>query len=91
MIKSIYNYKKISSLWATGGQPDEDELYEIGKAGFEVVLNLGLDKAEYSIADEKDFLNIENSICSFTSHSCYFDHLFRLEVFLNSGHLKKSL
>ena len=33
MIESIYKYKNISSLWATGGQPDEDELHEIGQAG----------------------------------------------------------
>ena len=56
MIESIYNYNKISSLWATGGQPDEDELHAIGQAGFEVVINLGLDKAEYSIPEEKNIL-----------------------------------
>ena len=56
MIESIYNYKKISSLLATGGQPDEDELHAIGQAEFEVVINLGLDKAEYSIPEEKNIL-----------------------------------
>lgn len=56
MIESIYNYKKMSSVLATGGQPDEDELHEIGKAGFGVVINLGLDNAEYSVHNEKNIL-----------------------------------
>lgn len=56
MIESIYNFKKISPLWATGGQPDEDELHEIGQAGFEVVINLGRDKTDYAIPEEKNIL-----------------------------------
>ena len=46
----------MSSLLVTGGQPDEDELHDIGKSGFEVVINLGLDNKEYSCPNEKDIL-----------------------------------
>ncbi|MCW8932582.1 MAG: protein tyrosine phosphatase family protein [Gammaproteobacteria bacterium] len=56
MIESIYNFKKISSLIATAGQPDEDELHDIAQAGYEVVINLGLHDAEYSIPNEKKIL-----------------------------------
>ena len=56
MVESIYNFKRISPDLATGGQPDENELHELSKAGFEVVINLGLADAEYSIPDEKEIL-----------------------------------
>lgn len=58
MLESIYNYRKITSTLATGGQPDEGELHEIGQAGFEAVINLGLDNEEYSVLNEKDILSL---------------------------------
>lgn len=56
MIKSIYNYKQFSPNLTTGGQPDENELHEIGRAGYEVVINLGLDGTEYSVQNEKEII-----------------------------------
>jgi RimJ/RimL family protein N-acetyltransferase/protein tyrosine phosphatase (PTP) superfamily phosphohydrolase (DUF442 family) len=56
MINDIYNFKAISSMLATSGQPSESELLEISKEGYEIVINLGLDGAEYSVKNEKIFL-----------------------------------
>ena len=56
MIKSIYNYKQFSPNLTTGGQPNENELHQIGRAGYEVVINLGLDGTEYSVQNEKEII-----------------------------------
>jgi protein tyrosine phosphatase (PTP) superfamily phosphohydrolase (DUF442 family) len=56
MIESIYNFKQLSPNLATGGQPNENELHQIGKSGYEVVINLGLDKTEYSVQNEKEII-----------------------------------
>jgi protein tyrosine phosphatase (PTP) superfamily phosphohydrolase (DUF442 family) len=54
MLHDIYNFKKLSPLLATSGQPDEQELADIARAGYKVVLNLALhDDARYSLADER--------------------------------------
>ena len=56
MIESIYNFRQFSPNLATAGQPNENELHQIGKAGYEVVINLGLDKSEYSVRNEKKII-----------------------------------
>lgn len=52
-LESIYNYRRLSDLIATAGQPTEEELVSVAKADFEIVVNLGLHDAEYSLPDER--------------------------------------
>jgi len=52
-LNTIYNFLSLSAKLATSGQPLEEELEYISKAGFEVVINLALSDAEYSLADEE--------------------------------------
>ena len=56
MIDAIYNYREISSALATGGQPDEHQLHDIAEAGYEVVINLGLVGAGYSVTNEQELI-----------------------------------
>ena len=56
MIDSIYNYKQVSPNLATGGQPDENQLHELSRAGYDIVINLGLAGTEYSIHNEKEII-----------------------------------
>ena len=56
MIDAIYNYREISPAIATGGQPDEHQLHGKSEAGYEVVINLGLAGAEYSVPNEKQLV-----------------------------------
>lgn len=51
-LNTIYNFLSLSAKLATSGQPLEEELEYISKAGFEVVINLALSDADYSLADE---------------------------------------
>ena len=51
-LNTIYNFLNLSAKLATSGQPLEEELEYISKAGFEVVINLALSDADYSLADE---------------------------------------
>lgn len=52
-IEDIYNYRRAGERLATSGQPNEDELAAIARAGYEVVINLALhDDPRYSLADE---------------------------------------
>jgi uncharacterized protein (TIGR01244 family) len=54
MLHDIYNFKKLSPMLAASGQPDEEELADIARAGYTVVLNLALhDDVRYSLADER--------------------------------------
>ncbi len=53
---SIINFKMLVEGFATSGQPSEDELLEIAKAGYEVVINLGLSNAGYSVRNEEKIL-----------------------------------
>jgi protein tyrosine phosphatase (PTP) superfamily phosphohydrolase (DUF442 family) len=52
-ISTIYNFLSLSEKLATAGQPLEEELETISKAGYEVVINLALSDADYSLADEE--------------------------------------
>ena len=52
-LNTIYNFLNLSAKLATSGQPLEEELEYISKTGFEVVINLALSDADYSLADEE--------------------------------------
>lgn len=56
-IESIYNYVLLADNMATSGQPIEEELSFIVNSGYEIVVNLGLDDAEYSLKNEALFFN----------------------------------
>lgn len=51
-IKDILNYKAVSEMLASSGQPDEMQLKEIAEAGFEVLINLSMPDSERAIPDE---------------------------------------
>ena len=53
VLQGIYNYRQLTGLIATAGQPSEEELVAVARAGFEVVVNLALHDAEYSLPDER--------------------------------------
>lgn len=52
ILKSIYRYRRMAPDLATAGQPLDEEFAVVAKAGFEVVINLALLDADYSLADE---------------------------------------
>ena len=52
-LQGIYNYLRLTDFIATAGQPSEEELAAVAHAGFEIVVNLGLHDAEYSLLDER--------------------------------------
>lgn len=52
LLSAIYNYWRLSARLACAGQPTEDELAAVARAGFEVVINLGLPDADYALPDE---------------------------------------
>jgi protein tyrosine phosphatase (PTP) superfamily phosphohydrolase (DUF442 family) len=52
VLQGIYNYRRLSEEIATAGQPSEEELAAVAHAGFEVVVNLALHDAEYSLLEE---------------------------------------
>jgi uncharacterized protein (TIGR01244 family) len=52
-IEAIYNYRPLSEQLATAGQPTEEQLAAIARAGYEVVINLGLSGERYSLPDER--------------------------------------
>ncbi len=55
LITDIYNFRAAGPGLATGGQPSLEELSAVGRAGFEVVINLGLkDDPRYSVAEEPE-------------------------------------
>lgn len=54
MLSTICNYRQVTPGLATSGQPDEQELADIAKAGYDVVLNIALhDDPRYSLGDEE--------------------------------------
>ena len=52
-LKEIYNYRRLTDAIATAGQPTEQELAAVARAGFDVVINLALHDAVYSLPDER--------------------------------------
>jgi len=53
-LAGIYNYRRLTDRLATAGQPTEAELVALARAGYEVVVNLALHDAEYSLPDERE-------------------------------------
>ena len=51
-IDDIKNFKQVTELLGTGGQPSESQLGEVAAAGYQVVINLGLLDPRYCLADE---------------------------------------
>lgn len=56
VLQEIKNWRSLSDNLATGGQPTEPQLAAFATTGFQVVINLGLLNKEYSLADEKGFV-----------------------------------
>lgn len=52
----IYNYRWLGEALATAGQPTATELAAVARAGFEVVINLGLSDQPYSLANERELV-----------------------------------
>lgn len=52
MLADIYNYLKLSDTLATSGQPTEVQIEAIGRAGYQLVINLALTGTPYSLPDE---------------------------------------
>ncbi len=51
-IEDIKNFVSLSEQLATAGQPSEQQIQELAREGFEVVLNLGLLDPRYCLPDE---------------------------------------
>lgn len=49
----IYNYQYLDEMTATAGQPLEAELELVARQGFQLVINLALEDAEYSLENER--------------------------------------
>jgi len=52
MLEEIYNYLRLSDSLATSGQPNEGQIAEIARDGFQMVINLGLTGTDYALKDE---------------------------------------
>ncbi len=57
---SIYNYKFLTEDLASSGQPTEDEIGIIIRAGYNIVINLGLHNSGYSINNEASIFQENN-------------------------------
>ncbi len=53
MLADIKNFRALEPDLATAGQPDEAQLADVKRAGFDVVINLGLAGQPYSLPDEQ--------------------------------------
>ena len=51
-LDDIRNFVSVSERLATAGQPSEPQVADVARAGFEVVVNLGLLDPRYCLADE---------------------------------------
>ncbi len=51
-LEAICNFRRLGDDLATAGQPDEAQLGALAAAGYEVVINLGIDDPAYALADE---------------------------------------
>jgi protein tyrosine phosphatase (PTP) superfamily phosphohydrolase (DUF442 family) len=52
-LQSIYNYRSVSDRIGTSGMPTEDQLADIARAGFEVVINLDQLDSRHALGDER--------------------------------------
>jgi len=51
-LSDIKNVLVLDERIATAGQPTEEQIIQIAKAGYEVVINLALGDGDYALADE---------------------------------------
>lgn len=51
-IEDIKNFVSVSPQLSTAGQPSEQQVEELARAGFDVVVNLGLLDPRYCLSDE---------------------------------------
>jgi len=51
-LEDIFSFRLAGDTTATAGQPSEQEFSAIAKAGYEVVINLGLHDAPYALPNE---------------------------------------
>ena len=57
MISDIFNFLSITESLSTSGQPTEAQLTELGKEGYDVILNLAPhDEPRYSLPDETSYV-----------------------------------
>jgi protein tyrosine phosphatase (PTP) superfamily phosphohydrolase (DUF442 family) len=52
-IENIYNYKKANEQIITAGQPSEEQLRAVAKAGFNAVINISTNDPRYALPDEE--------------------------------------
>lgn len=52
MLEVLPNFLQIDENLITSGQPSEAQLVEVSKAGYQMVINLALSDADYSLKDE---------------------------------------
>ena len=55
-IENIYNYLKISDTIATSGQPDEEDLFMLERAGYQLVMNLATSYSPDALENEKQIV-----------------------------------
>lgn len=53
MLQDIKNFLQLTDTLGTSGQPSEAQLADIASAGYEMVINLALHNADYSLPDER--------------------------------------
>jgi uncharacterized protein (TIGR01244 family) len=54
VLSDIFNYRQLSPTLAASGQPDEQDLTDVARAGYKVVINIALhDDPRYSLSDER--------------------------------------
>jgi len=85
LIDTVYNFKRLSPLIATGGQPNENQLQNLSVENYIAGINLGLDSAEYAVANEKQL--VENQGIQYIHIPVSFDspntvHYFEFEKHL---------
>ena len=56
MIDSIDNFIALSPHLSTSGQPNVEQLLQLGSAGYRWVINLGLIDTDYAVQNEADLL-----------------------------------
>jgi uncharacterized protein (TIGR01244 family) len=52
IVSGIRDYRKLSERIATAGQPTQEELAAVARAGYEVVINLDVSDSSYALEDE---------------------------------------
>ena len=55
-LEDINHFYEISDQLATADQPTQQDMVTIAKAGYQVVINLGLTDGEYALTNEEDIV-----------------------------------